>query len=116
MGICSPAGTTTARWWGDALGINNANCNSTWDNRLLADVDSFAPNPFGLYGMLGNAWQWTADCWHPNYKGAPRDGSAWVEKNCTRHVSAAALGTICPPSCGLLAALNCRSFNAACWR
>lgn len=83
------AGTTTARWWGDALGINNANCNgcgSKWDNRLLADVDSFAPNAFGLYDMLGNAWQWTADCWHPNYKGAPRDGSVWVEKNCTRHV------------------------------
>jgi formylglycine-generating enzyme required for sulfatase activity len=76
------AGTTTARWWGNDIGAGKANCNgcgSKWDNRLFADVDSFAPNPFGLYGMLGNAWQWTADCWHPNYLGAPRDGSAWVE-------------------------------------
>ena len=48
--------------------------------------DSFAPNPFGLYGILGNAWQWTADCWHPNYLGAPEDGSAWIEKNCDKHV------------------------------
>lgn len=83
------AGTKTARWWGEAIGVNHANCNgcgSKWDDRLLADVDSFEPNPFGLYGMLGNAWQWTADCWHPNYKGAPTDGSAWPEKNCTRHV------------------------------
>jgi formylglycine-generating enzyme required for sulfatase activity len=83
------AGTTTARWWGDALGTGNANCNgcgSKWDNSLLADVDSFAPNPFGLYGMLGNAWQWTADCWHPSYRGAPRDGSAWAEDNCTSYV------------------------------
>jgi formylglycine-generating enzyme required for sulfatase activity len=83
------AGTKTARWWGDAIGVNNANCNgcgSKWDNRLLADVDSFAPNPFGLYGMLGNAWQWTADCWHLNYKDAPKDGSAWTEKTCARHV------------------------------
>jgi formylglycine-generating enzyme required for sulfatase activity len=83
------AGTTTARWWGNDVGIGKANCNgcgSKWDNRLLADVDSFAPNPFGLYGMLGNAWQWTADCWHPNYVRAPQDGSAWTEKDCKRYV------------------------------
>jgi formylglycine-generating enzyme required for sulfatase activity len=83
------AGTTTMRWWGDALGVGNANCNgcgSKWDNRLLAGVDNFAPNPFGLYGMLGNAWQWTADCWHPSYVGAPRDGSAWNEEFCSQHV------------------------------
>jgi formylglycine-generating enzyme required for sulfatase activity len=83
------AGTRTARWWGDAIGRNHANCNgcgSPWDDRLLAEVDSFTPNPFGLYGMLGNAWQWTLDCWHPNYMGAPRDGSAWTEKGCTKYV------------------------------
>jgi formylglycine-generating enzyme required for sulfatase activity len=83
------AGTKTARPWGDAIGHDKANCNgcgSPWDNRLLADVDSFAPNPFGLYGILGNAWQWTLDCWHPNYGRAPRDGRAWTEPNCARHV------------------------------
>jgi len=81
------AGTTTARWWGDAIGANNANCNgcgSPWDNRILANVDSFKPNPFGLYGMLGNAWQWTADCWHQSYVGAPGDGSAWSEADCSK--------------------------------
>ncbi len=36
--------------------------------------------------MLGNAWQWTADCWHPNYVGAPRDGSAWTEEACDKYV------------------------------
>jgi formylglycine-generating enzyme required for sulfatase activity len=83
------AGTKTARWWGDAIGTGNANCNgcgSQWDNRLFADVDSFAPNPFGLYGVLGNAWQWTADCWHPNYLHAPQDGSAWNDGDCSKHV------------------------------
>src|SRR4029077_11259470 len=83
------AGTTTARWWGDAIGVGNANCNgcaSRFYYRLLADVDSFAPNPFGLYGMLGNAWQWTDDCWHESYSGAPTDGSAWVENTCPKHV------------------------------
>jgi formylglycine-generating enzyme required for sulfatase activity len=83
------AGTTTARWWGDSIGTNHANCNgcgSPWDNRMLANVDSFNPNPFGLYGMLGNAWQWTADCWHQSYVGAPQDGSAWGEPDCSKHV------------------------------
>ena len=72
------AGTTTARWWGNDVGVGKANCNgcgSKWDNRLFADVDSFEPNPFGLYGMLGNAWQWTADCWHPNHVGARGTGA-----------------------------------------
>ena len=82
-------GTRTARWWGDTIGHNMADCNgcgSPWDNRLLAEVDSFRPNPFGLYGMLGNTWQLTADCWHPNYVGAPRDGHAWTEPSCAKHV------------------------------
>jgi formylglycine-generating enzyme required for sulfatase activity len=83
------AGTTTARWWGDDIGVAHANCNgcgSEWDNRLYAEVDSFAPNPFGLYGMLGNAWEWTEDCWHQSYDGAPTDGSAWVAPDCGEHV------------------------------
>jgi len=83
------AGTSTARWWGDDIGSGNANCNgcgSRWDDNVLSDVDSFKPNPFGLYGMLGNAWQWTADCWHKSYVGAPTDGSAWTESGCSKHV------------------------------
>jgi len=79
------AGTTTSRWWGEEIGTGNANCNgcgSRWDNRDLATVDAFRPNPFGLYGMLGNAWQWTADCWHDNYSGAPADGSVWTTWTC----------------------------------
>ena len=84
------AGTMTTRWWGNELGRGNANCNgcgSAYDYRTLADVDSFAPNPFGLFGMLGNAWQWTRDCWHDSYVGAPSDGSAWVSGgDCSKHV------------------------------
>jgi formylglycine-generating enzyme required for sulfatase activity len=83
------AGTTTARWWGNDIGAGRANCNgcgSPFDYKVLAEVDAFAPNPFGLYGMLGNVWQWTEDCWHESYAGAPTDGSAWLESYCDRHV------------------------------
>jgi len=84
------AGTTTAFSWGDEIGKNNANCNgcgSEWDSRRTAAIGSFAPNPFGLYDMHGNVWEWVEDCLHTNYEGAPTDGSAWTAQgDCSRRV------------------------------
>lgn len=82
-------GTTTARWWGEVIGSGNADCNgcgSPWDNKQIAPVGSFAANPFGLFDMLGNVWQWTADCWNESYVGAPNDGSAWRSGDCGKRV------------------------------
>jgi formylglycine-generating enzyme required for sulfatase activity len=50
-------------------------------------VGSFnVANAFGLYDMHGNVWERCEDTWHSNYKGAPTDGSAWVDElNKTSH-------------------------------
>jgi formylglycine-generating enzyme required for sulfatase activity len=84
------AGTQTAYPWGNAVGTNKANCHacgSRWDARQTAPVGSFAANRFGLYDMTGNVREWTEDCYHDNYNGAPADGSAWIEgANCYNRV------------------------------
>jgi formylglycine-generating enzyme required for sulfatase activity/serine/threonine protein kinase len=95
------AGSTEGRIWGDGSQCENANaadqtthgvspylvaatCTDGFAN--TAPVGSLKPNAFGLHDMLGNAAQWTRDCWHPNYKGAPVDGSAWLDAKCNRRV------------------------------
>ena len=102
------AGTSTARFWGDGQdeACDFANVSDfTWAEALKWDkarkdkvfqcrdghaytspAGAFRPNAFGLYDMLGNVWQWTEDCFHGNYNGAPRDASAWMAGDCSFRV------------------------------
>lgn len=45
--------------------------------REVARVGRYRPNSWGLHDMAGNVHEWVNDCWHPNYRGSPTDGSAW---------------------------------------
>jgi formylglycine-generating enzyme required for sulfatase activity/predicted Ser/Thr protein kinase len=80
------AHTTTAYSTGDYIGTDFANYNASHycplsneqSRQTTTNVDQFMPNPFGLYDMHGNVWEWCEDWWHENYEGAPDDGSIWT--------------------------------------
>lgn len=100
------AGTTMARFWGDAEDTSCGYANgadltarvqvpgaSNWDIAHCSDryaytapVGSYRANLFGLYDMLGNVGEWTQDCWHVNYNGAPTDGRARTAGDCSQRV------------------------------
>jgi formylglycine-generating enzyme required for sulfatase activity len=81
--------TTTRYWWGNDVGVALANCRDcggSQDRATPLPVQSFKPNPFGVYDVSGGVAQWVADCWFPNYQGASSDGSARDQKNCQQRV------------------------------
>ena len=47
--------------------------------RKTQPVGTKKPNAFGLHDMHGNVEEWVEDYWHPNLRGAPADGSPWVQ-------------------------------------
>lgn len=83
------AGTDTPFWWGDDAGEEFANCRhcgSEWDGKSSAPVGQFAANPFGLFDMNGNVWEWIADCWNEDHQDAPATAAARGTGNCERRV------------------------------
>lgn len=87
------AGTTGPFSFGGAVNAVNANfCYPASDSEIdsttkgcmqgTMPVGSYPPNPWGLYDIHGNVWEFVADCWHNDYVGAPVDGSAWFAKSC----------------------------------
>ena len=45
----------------------NTACND--GHAAVAKASELKPNAYGLTGMLGNLWEWTADCWNPSHHG-----------------------------------------------
>ncbi len=51
-----------------------------------APAGSYRPNAFGLYDMLGNAWEWTEDCWNENPAGVGAKAGDLPNVECNRSV------------------------------
>ncbi|MBN1931273.1 MAG: SUMF1/EgtB/PvdO family nonheme iron enzyme [Desulfobacterales bacterium] len=76
------AGTTTPYYSGNSeTDLERAGWYYRNSGDKLHPVGEKEPNNFGLYDMHGNVWEWCEDHWHSNYKDAPIDGSAWVDRN-----------------------------------
>ena len=92
------AGTQTPFFTGDCISTDQANYDGNFDyagcgaktgvyRGKTLPVGSLAINGWGLFDVLGNVWEWTEDCWNNSYRGAPSDGSAWNQGDCSGRVS-----------------------------
>lgn len=65
--------------------VNEVAWSADTSGRTTHPVGLKRPNAFGLYDMFGNVSEWCQDTWHPDYVGAPTDGSAWEGGSSPHH-------------------------------
>lgn len=98
------AGTTGVRFWGDDPADACAYANVydrtaaktesfSWNPHACSDgfnytspVGSLKPNPWGFGDMIGNVWQWVADCWVDDYSSAT-GAIAPADRECSERIA-----------------------------
>ena len=80
-------GTTTPFYFGPTLTGDLANYmakrlyageSSSIYRQETTSVSAFYPNPFGLYDLHGNVWEWCADAWSSSYENASASGKPYL--------------------------------------
>lgn len=80
------AGTTTDYYYGDdAAELERHGWIGQEGNVGTRPVGQREPNPWGLFDVYGNVWEWVADCWHDDYQGRPADARPWVDPAGCKH-------------------------------
>ena len=94
------AGTSTAYCFGAIIYSDLANFRGTDASRFnsptpdphplfreqTTPVGMFPANPWGLYDMHGNVWEWCLDSVRSSYEGGPYDGSAWEDPQASKEL------------------------------
>ena len=75
---CARAESSSRYPWGDDYVSGTATCAETGQpHKGTTRVGVRPPNGFGLYDMLGNAWEWVEDLYRAAYDGAPETAACW---------------------------------------
>ena len=93
------ARTITPFWWGFSIAPKQANYDDNYTYGVYGGgtkgeyrgrtvpVDSFEPNPWGLFNVHGNVLEWTADCWDAGNQDGPGNENARTNVgNCGQRV------------------------------
>jgi formylglycine-generating enzyme required for sulfatase activity len=112
-------GSESAYWWGDAADPRRANFFRS-RQRDTTSVTAYPPNPWGLYDMLGNVYEWCADWYSSDYYSrlheqdptGPHDGDERVCRggafdSVADHIRASARGKAGPMTCSATIGFRC---------
>ena len=79
------AETSSEFFWGDN---KDEACEFGWfeenSKGRTHPVGTLRPNPWGLYDIVGNLWEWCQDTWHSDYEEAPTTEKAWTAQEETQ--------------------------------